>query len=229
MNKIDYLSQFDLMRSLNREDLIEMDELTSITPFPKKQLIQSPDTFTEKLYFIKKGKVRLYRLNAEGRQFTLDILSEGNIFGEMNGISLGTRDVFIETVEACDICMMDKERFERYLLQRPRFMLNMIQAISQRLAHMSALAQKLAIGRLHDKIIHILLKLSERFGNGNEDGSDFCAIGISLSHQELANLVGASREAVTLGLQELVEAGAIRTGFRTIHVNREKLSALLDA
>ncbi len=46
------------------------------------------------LYFVKRGKVRLYKLNADGEQFTLDILSEGNVFGEMDIISLGTRLVY---------------------------------------------------------------------------------------------------------------------------------------
>jgi CRP/FNR family transcriptional regulator len=58
---------------------------------------------------VKKGKVRLYKLKADGKQFTLDILSEGNVFGEMDMISPGTREMYIETIEECDICRMDKD------------------------------------------------------------------------------------------------------------------------
>lgn len=106
------------------------------------------------LYFVKEGRVHLYQLNHEGKQFTLDILSEGNIFGEMGGISLGTRGLFIETIEESDICVMDKERFESYLIQRPRFMMNIMKAMSERLSYISSLIQNLAIGKLHDKIIY---------------------------------------------------------------------------
>ncbi|MEK3745379.1 Crp/Fnr family transcriptional regulator [Brevibacillus sp. FSL K6-0770] len=224
MDRIQYLSQFNLLRSLSSEDLIEMDELTSITTFPKYTFIQTPDTFTEGLYFVKRGKVRLYRLNEEGKQFTLDILREGNIFGEMGDISLGTRGLFIETVEESDICVMDKERFEGYLLRRPRFMLNMIKVMSERLSHMSSLAQSLALGKLHDKIIHVLAELSERFGV-QDDGDDYSRIDMPLSHQEIAHLVGASREAVSVALKELAEAGMLRTRFRTVTVHRDILRA----
>ena len=226
MDKIQYLSQFDLMDSLSQEDLIVMDELTSITTFPKNTFIQTPETFMERLYFVKRGKIRLYQLNAAGKQFTLDILSEGNVFGEMNGISLGTRDLFIETIEESDICLMDKERFENYLLVRPRFMMNMVNALSERLARMSSLAQNLALGMLHDKILHLFVKLSEQFGIQSED--DYYRINLSLSHQEIAHLVGATREAVTHALQELVDEKTIKTGFRTIYIHRDKLFSKMN-
>jgi len=134
------------MHSLTNGDLIEMDKLTIITTVPKNTFIQTPDTFVETLYFIKSAP---YRLNEEGKQFTLDILGEGNIFGEMEEISLGTRELFIETVVESDICMMDKERFQKYVIQHPQFMMNMMKAISERLSNMSSLAQNLALGKLH--------------------------------------------------------------------------------
>lgn len=224
MDRIQYLSQFNLLRSLSTEDLIKMDELTSITTFPKHTFIQTPETFTEELYFVKEGKVRLYQLNNEGKQFTLDILSEGNIFGEIGDISLGTRGLFIETIEESDICVMDKERFESYLIRCPRFMMNMIKAMSERLSYMSSLVQNLAIGKLHDKIIHVLVELSERFGVWDED-NDYCRIDMLISHQEIAHLVGASREAVSVALKELSETGIIRTGFRTVAVCRTILAS----
>ncbi|MBE9914316.1 Crp/Fnr family transcriptional regulator [Paenibacillus donghaensis] len=225
MDKIQYLSQFNLLHALSEEDLIVMDELTSITTYPKKTFIQTPESFREKLYFVKKGKVRLYRINPEGKQFTLDLLSEGNVFGELNGISLGTRNVFIETIVESDICMIDQNRFEIFLFEHPRFMLNMLKVLSERLVHMSSLAQNLALGRLHDKIMHVFQKLSRQFGIQREqlDG-DYYKIDIPLSHQEIAHLVGASREAVTLALQELAEAKAIKTDFRTIYIHCEQLN-----
>ncbi len=221
MDKIQYLSQFNLLNSLSMEDLIEMDRLTSITAVAKNQFIQTPDTFTEGLYFVKKGKVRLYKLNAEGKQFTLDILSEGNVFGEMAGISFGTRELYIEAVDDCHICLMNKERFESFLIHHPRFMMNLMKVLSERMIDMSHLAQSLALAKLHDKILFVLMKLSGQFG-GTED-CEFYKINIPISHQEIANLVGATREAVTAALQDLAKEQVIKTGFKTIYIHRGKL------
>ncbi|MET3210272.1 UNVERIFIED_CONTAM: CRP-like cAMP-binding protein [Paenibacillus sp. PvR008] len=224
MNSIQYLSQFNLLHSLSLEDLIEMDQMTSITTIPKNTFIQTPDSFSEGLYFVKKGKVRLYKLNADGKQFTLDILSEGNVFGDMDIISLGTRDMYIETIEECDICLMDKNRFEHFLLQHPQFMMNLIKVLSDRISGMSRLAQHLALGNLQDKILYVLIKLSDQFALQSQD--EYYKINFPLSHQEIAHLVGATREAVTAALQKLVKEKVIKTGFKTIYIHREKLLEL---
>jgi len=225
MDRIQYLSQFNLLNALSDEDLIEMDQLTSITIIPKNTYIQTPETFKEGLHFIKQGKVRLFKLNADGKQFTSDILCEGNVFGEMNRISLGTRDHYIETIEESHICSMNKDRFESYLMQRPRFMMNMIQVLSDRVVGMSHLTQNLALGSLHDKILYVIKKLADQLGyTDHEEG--FLKINYALSHQEIANLVGATREAVTVALQELVRAQLIQTGFKTIYLHRDQFEKL---
>ncbi|RAV13289.1 Crp/Fnr family transcriptional regulator [Paenibacillus contaminans] len=220
MDKIFYLSQFNLLQSLPAEDLLEMDEMTSITTIAKNTFIQTPDTFTEGLSFVKKGKVRIYKLNADGKQFTLDILGEGNVFGEMDSISFGTRDTYIEALEECHICIMNRGRFESFLTQRPRFMMKLFKVLSERMTAMSSLAEYLALGNLHEKIMHTLKRLSGQFGFTGDDG-DYRKIDFPLTHQELANLVGATREAVTAALHELAEAGSIRTGFKSISIRRD--------
>ena len=219
MDNIQYLSQFNLLQSLSTEDLIEMDQLTSITVFPKNTFIQTPETFTEGFYFVKKGKVRLYKLNAEGKQFTSDILREGNVFGEMEVLSLGTRENYIEAIEESHICLMNRDRFESFIVHRPRFMMNLLKVLSERINGMSELNQNLALGSLHEKIVYVLLKLSDQFGVSKSD--DYYQINYSLSHQEIANLVGATREAVSVSIQELAKDKRIRTGFKTIALHPE--------
>ncbi len=219
MDNIQYLSQFNLLNSLSMEDLIEMEQLTLITTFPKNTFIQTPETFSEGLYFVKKGKLRLYKVNAQGKQFTSDILNEGNVFGEMDIISFGTRENFIETIEESHICLMNKERFENFLIQRYQFMMTLLKVLSNRVIGMSQLTQNLALGKLHDKVLYALIKLSDQFGLTGDN--EYYKIDFPLSHQEIANLVGATREAVTVVLQELVKEEVIKTGFKTIYIHRK--------
>ncbi|WP_339260043.1 Crp/Fnr family transcriptional regulator [Lysinibacillus sp. FSL K6-3209] len=219
MDNIQYLSQFNLLNSLSMEDLIEMEQLTLITTFPKNTFIQTPETFSEGLYFVKKGKLRLYKVNAQGKQFTSDILNEGNVFGEMAIISFGTRENFIETIEESHICLMDKERFENFLIQRPQFMMTLLKVLSNRVILMSQLTQNLALGKLHDKVLYALIKLSDQFGLTGDN--EYYKIDFPISHQEIANLVGATREAVTVVLQELVKEEVIKTEFKTIYIHRK--------
>ncbi|MCU6709989.1 Crp/Fnr family transcriptional regulator [Paenibacillus sp. J5C_2022] len=220
MDKINYLSQFNLLHALEEEDLVEMDRLTVITTVPKHAFIQTPDTFSEKLFFVKKGKVRLYKLSADGKSFTSDILHEGNVFGELGAISFGTRDHFIETMEECHICHIDHVRFQDFLLHHPRFLMSLTEVLGKRLARMSRLNEKLAIGNLHEQILCVLQQLTAQFG-GEADGGDCDMIDLRITHQEVASLVGASREAVSIALQELSREGKIRTGYRAISLCRD--------
>lgn len=72
--------------------------------------------------------------------------------------------------------------------------------------------------------MYVLLKLSDQFALQSRE--EYCKINFPLSHQEIANLVGATREAVTTALQELVKEKVIKTGFKTIYIHREKLMKL---
>ncbi|HIW32217.1 MAG TPA: Crp/Fnr family transcriptional regulator [Candidatus Paenibacillus intestinavium] len=223
MENIHYLSQFNLLYALDTDDLIEMEQLTVITVVPKNRFIQTPETFSERLFFVKKGKVRLYKVNEEGKQFTSDIINEGNVFGELDMISFGTRDHYIETIEESHICHIDSNRFEDFICNRPRFMLSLLKVLSDRIKSMSQLTENLALGNLHNKILFVLMKLSDE--HGEKGDNHYYKIAIPLSHQEIANLIGVSREAVTMALQELVKEGLIKTGFKTIHIDREKILA----
>ncbi|WP_052736887.1 Crp/Fnr family transcriptional regulator [Paenibacillus algorifonticola] len=86
---------------------------------------------------------------------------------------------------------------------------------------MSQLTQHLALGNLHDKILHALMRLGKDFGLIS--AGEFDKINFPLSHQEIAHLVGASRESVTIALQELAKEGFISTGFRTVCIHKGKL------
>jgi len=221
MDKLTALSQINLLQSLSDEDLAEMDELTQITVYKKRTFIQTPDTFVEKLFYVKSGKVRLFQLNAEGKMFILDILNEGNVFGELNSISLGTRNLYIEAIEESRICTIDQKRFETFMIEHPQLMLNMIGVLSKRVGEMSLLAQSMVLEKLSDKIVQVLIRLAKQFGYVRE--GDYMKIELPISHQELASLVGASREAVTMSLQELAQNKVVVNGFRTVFIHHSKL------
>ncbi|WP_274651147.1 hypothetical protein [Paenibacillus humicola] len=82
MNKLWYLSQISIFEEMTREELKAIDVLNTITHFnwiPANALVQTPDTAPEGLSFVKEGKLRVYKLNNSGKQFTLGILTRGYV------------------------------------------------------------------------------------------------------------------------------------------------------
>ncbi|CAM2825284.1 Crp/Fnr family transcriptional regulator [Paenibacillus sediminis] len=223
MDKLWYLSRISLFESLPPEDLEQIDKMAPMTHFnklPKNTVIQQPDSTVEGLFIVKEGKVRLYKLNADGKQFTVGILGPGNMFGEVHFISLGTKGLYIETVEETLICSLTKNQFENFLLQRPKLAIKFLQILSDRLQEKEELLERIALGNLQDQVLYLLVKLADKFGIPSEGG--MVKIDMPLTHQELANMIGATRESVTVVLHDLAKENIVITGRMNIQVHLSK-------
>jgi CRP-like cAMP-binding protein len=225
MNKLTYLSQITIFNTLPMEDIMEIDRMAPMSSIKKNTIIQSPNTYREGLFFLKEGKIKLYKMNTEGKQFVVGILGKGNVFGEIDSISMGTKDVYMETMDNTILCSVGKETFEDFLLKRPHLILKLVKELSNRLKERDELLEQLALATVRDRVLHLLLKLCEQFGIEEED---FYKIDLLLSHQELANMVGATRESVTLVLNELSKNEVVKTGRMSIQINRESARKLLE-
>lgn len=221
MDKLWYLSQISLFDALSMEELMEVERMTPMTTIKRGELIQSPDTFREGLFFLKEGKLKLYKINSDGKQFIVSILGTGNVFGEIDSFSLGTRDTFIETMDETLLCSLGKEQFEQFLVDRPQLTLRIMKELSRLLKERDAMLTQLALGNVRERILHLLKTLAEKFGI--PDG-EYHQIDMPLSHQEIANMIGSTRETVTNVLNELSKEKVIRTGRMSVHVNLQQLS-----
>ncbi|MBA2939631.1 Crp/Fnr family transcriptional regulator [Paenibacillus sp. CGMCC 1.16610] len=222
MDKLWYLSKIHIFEALPPEDLMEIDQMTPMTHFsaiPKGTIVQTPDSNRDGLFFIKTGKLRVYKINLEGKQYTAAILGAGNMFGEIDAFSLGTRDGYIETLEETLLCSVHKDQFEQFLLQRPELVLRFLKEVSKKLNEASELLERLALGTVHERVLYLLLRLSSQFGIPEEH---FVKIDLPLTHMELAHMIGATRESVTNSLNELSKQGIIRSGRKKILVDQKK-------
>lgn len=229
MDKLWYLSRISIFEALPQEDLEEIDQMAPMTHFnalPGNTIVQTPGDERDGLFFVKKGKLRLYKMNPDGKQFTLGILGPGNMFGEINSFSLGTKGIYIETLEETLICSVLKEHFENFLSTRPLLAMKFLKELSDRLKDRDELLERLAFSDLRGKVLYLLYKLSEQFGV--EDG-EFLKIDMPLTHQELANMIGATREAVSVTLHELAGEGLIVTGRKSIKVQPGRVKELLES
>ncbi|MCM3629090.1 Crp/Fnr family transcriptional regulator [Paenibacillus glycanilyticus] len=223
-----YLSKMSIFEVLTADDLTELDHISPISHFkaiPKGIIIQKPEGAKDGLFFLKEGKLRLYRENLEGKQFTVGILSKGNIFGEIDTFSFGTKGLYIETMDETLICSVPKKAFEDFLSERPLLSLKMLTELSKILKERDEMLEKLTLGDVQDRILHLLLKLSERFGVEDEGK---VRIDLQLTHQEVANMVGATREAVSGILKKLMKDGVINTGRKSISIYPIKVADILE-
>lgn len=228
MDKLWYLSRINVMSELSQDELAELGRMAPMNVTRKGTIISSPNYAPPTLYLLKKGKVRLYKITREGKELTLGILGEGNIFGEIETFSAGTRNVYVEAIEDTMLCLLNKVDFERFMKERPELALKMIQVLTERLREAEEMLENMMFGSMRKRLLYLLWKLSHTFGS--EDG-EWIRINVGLSHQDLANMMGTFRETVSLHLAQLVKEGiVVKSPFRkTIKIAPEKVREALEA
>ncbi|HZH60033.1 MAG TPA: cyclic nucleotide-binding domain-containing protein, partial [Metabacillus sp.] len=133
MDKIKYLSRIQLFSELEIEELKQIEPVTPMKLIKKGTIITSPHIDQKILYLIKFGKVRLYKLSDGGKEFTIDILGTGHIFGEIGSFTTGSENLYAETWEDSVICTIDKSQFKKIIQERPSVSLKLIEMVSNRL------------------------------------------------------------------------------------------------
>ncbi|MDW7660954.1 MAG: Crp/Fnr family transcriptional regulator [Bacillota bacterium] len=221
MTKLWYLSQVKIFRDLTREEMAYIHEFTNMSTIPQNTIVQSPYSTHKGLYIVKEGKLRLYNINPDGKQYTLGILGKGNTFGNTNLFTLGTENVYIETLEDTLICLFENQQLEEFLMAHPKLLLNILKNLSEKIEEQNRMLEQLALYDLKQRILYWLTKLAGEFGL--EDGA-YITIDLPLSHQELANMIGSTRESVSVILSELSKDGTIMTGRLKIGLHKSILN-----
>ena len=215
MEKLWYLKKCDLFQGLSRESMDRVMAVANDKTVPKKRIIYSPSEENSAIYILKKGRVRIFKLSPEGKTIILAILNEGDVFGAMSPIREGSSTGYAETLEDSYICSIEQDKFNQILAAMPEVALGMMEKISRRLKEAEDRIEDLVFRDVPGRIASVLLNLSSQFGT---EGPDGLRIDFKFTHQDLADMVGASRETVTVILNEFKDDGIIRIDDRFVTI-----------
>ena len=155
---------------------------------------------------LKTGRVKLSLLSPGGRELTLAFLEPGEIFGEIATDGEEGHATVAEAVEPSIICTLSRDAFERFLSTRPTLGLDIAKFIGFRLRKFQMRLQDLLFLDVKSRILKVLRDLSEDHGVVTPRG---IVLKLRLTHQDIANLVGATRETTSSTISELRSAGLI--------------------
>jgi CRP/FNR family cyclic AMP-dependent transcriptional regulator len=200
--KAGLLREVDLFAGLSLAELKEISRTLPMTTCQTGGLVTSPDVDDERLYIVKRGRVRLYRLTPDGKQLTLDILDKGRIVGRMSWLAQELTDVYAEAIEDAVICSFTPRELQRLIDRFPSIGLNIIRYLSDRLAASEREREVMAFRSVEQRLATRLLELADRFGLPEAGGT---AIDARLTQQELADMIGTSRETLATTISSLRE------------------------
>ena len=200
---------------LNDRELDVVRAVATEKTYPKNAVVLTEGEMGDSLYMIQSGKVKVFIGDEEGREIILKILGPGDFFGEMSMIDKQPRSASVTTIEASTFLVLTHAAFEKCVEQHPRIGNMVMQILAQRVREADRKIGTLALMDVYGRVASTLLELSV-YSNGK------LMVGERLSQQDLANMVGASREMVNRILKDLSDRGFISIESKAITIiNRE--------
>ncbi|MFQ5456512.1 MAG: Crp/Fnr family transcriptional regulator [Nitrospirota bacterium] len=216
--KIWYLKRINLFIGMSKEELDVIAKMSREKIYKKKQVIYLPSDPDNTIFMIKTGKVKLYVISEDGKKFTFAILEPGEIFGELALIDDTHRDTVAEAYEDTYICVMNKTDFTNLIKKNPDMALKVTKLIGFRLKVIENNIQNLIFKNSKAKLAELILRLKDRFGINDQRGT---FINLKITHQELADLTGLTRETVTYTLNDFKNTDMIEIIDKRIIVKKE--------
>ena len=205
---------------LSDRELEVVRAVASERTYPKNAVVLTEGEMGDSLYMIQSGKVKVVIGDEEGRELILKILGPGDFFGEMSMIDKQPRSASVTTIEPATFLVLSNAAFERCVEQAPRIANMVMQILAQRVREADRKIGTLALMDVYGRVASTLLELAV-YTNGK------LVVGEKLSQQDLANMVGASREMVNRILKDLSERGFISIESKSITIiNRELPTSL---
>ncbi|GAA2514919.1 Crp/Fnr family transcriptional regulator [Kocuria salsicia] len=209
----DVLRRAPLFASLDDEAFAALtEEITEVDLSRGATLFYEGD-LGDQLYFIVSGKMKLGRTASDGRENLVAVMGPGEIFGEMALFDPSPRSTSATAVSETRLAGLKHENLRKVIQRSPEVSAQLLQALARRLRRTNENLADLVFSDVPGRVAKALLDLADRFGRPATDG---ILVAHELTQEELAQLVGASRETVNKALAEFVQRGWIRLEARAV-------------
>lgn len=180
--------------------------LTVEKVYRKNALIFLEDDPGEGLFIIQQGRVKISKNSADGREQILHILKDGDVFAEVVLFDQGVYPATAEAVEDTRVWLLRNEDMERLLQKQPKLAVKLLRLMSRRLRQSQLLIRDLALHDTCGRLAGLLLRLARREG---EKAGGRIILDLDLTRQELASMIGTSRETVARILSRFQKEGVL--------------------
>lgn len=197
----------DFMARLPAADRDDLRRLTACRTVARAELIFKVGSAGDNVYFLESGRVKIYHLSPTGKEILLWFCFPGEIFGLAEVCHGGGRQVCAEACEASQVLSIRQESFKTFLAGHPAAALLINDVLAGRLRNLGNLIKSLVASDVNERVTQLLVRLAATHGHRTPNGG--VALDIRLTHQEMANMIGTTRQSVTSALGELKRSGML--------------------
>jgi len=212
----DLLRRVSIFQDLSDPDLSRLGARLVPKTFDKDGIIVSQEAEGDALYIIKAGRVKVVLYGDSGREIILSMFKPGDFFGEMSLIDNQPRSANVIALEESEVLVLSRDSFHKQILESPLLAMAILGEMSRRLRRADAAIGSLALLDVYGRLAHVLIDLGKRDGTTTGAG---IFIRERPTQQDLASMVGTTRETVSRALSEFQRRGLIEMRGRALILN----------
>ena len=209
----DVLRRAQLFEALDDDSAAALEAGVTIVELARADRVFEEGASGNQLYVVLDGKIKLTRAAADGRENLLSVLGPGEMFGELSLFDPRPRTASAIAVTDSRLGALAHDDLRSWLTGRPDVALHLLQALAQRLRRANDVMADLVFTDVPGRVAKALLDLADRFGEVREDGLQ---VNHDLTQEELAQLVGASRETVNKALADFAARGWLQLTAKSV-------------
>lgn len=219
-----YLRKVPLLTHLAPEQMDWLGEQVVLQEVRRREVIYLPGDPGDTLFIVNGGRVKISKVTRDGKALTLNYLGPSEVFGETCLVDGGPRQEMAEAMENSMLTEIPRGDFEQVLSNSAAMGLHMTKLLAKRRLDLENKVEMLVFRDVRAKLAELLLDLAKEYGVEDSRGT---LIALKITHQELANLIGSTRETVSLTLSQFRESELLSAdGRKLIITNTESLRAL---
>lgn len=206
-SKLGLLRSADIFKDLSDEQMQRVEQMTVMTTCPTGRTVYEPGSSGEALFLLKRGRIQIFRLGADGRKLVISTVLPGTVFGNMAFTGHRMLGGYAEAAEDSTLCVMSPTDIEALVVTYPVIGVRLLRLLTDRLADLEARLEESTLRDVPSRVAAALVRAWEQQGPR-----------LSITHQELAETVGTHRETVTRTLGDFRERRLIGLGRNAIEV-----------
>lgn len=210
------VENFSLADVLTPEEREEMGKFIQFKHYKAGETIYFPGDPNDTVYSVHEGRVRLAYLDQSGKRLTLAIMGQGQVFGETTFAGQERQRWIAEAIDDSVFCMIPRDTLMRFAERNPRLALKITRLVGERQVEIENKLTTLLFKGVRERLAHTLLHLVDRFGESLPDERQ---PSVKITHQDLAHLIGSTRETTSLILGQMEQDGLIDKDRERIRVD----------
>lgn len=212
------LKKTPIFKEFSDEELSEVEGLLRERKYRRGTIIFNENDPADYFYVIREGRIKISKLSKDGRELIIGIFGENGIFGDVPVFDGGPYPASAAAMTDATIWAISREEFEALVKKHPEISLKLIRVLGRRLRQAHNLLRDMALKNVPQRLANLLKKLKREYGV-EEDG--VIVLDLPFSRQDMAEMIGVTRETVTRELTKFAKAGIIDVNGKRIVIRDE--------